>query len=233
MTIRSRSCSATSTGCRSSTPGSSAGKFPDILTDPKVGEAASNLYADARRMLKQLIAERWLEVRAVVGLFPANAVGDDVEIYADEERGAAAHDAHVPAPAEGQAAGPAARVPRRLHRAEVERRARLLRRIRGHRRRRHRGARRPLRARARRLFEHHAEGARRPLGRGRRGALPRARAARALGLSAPRSRSPTSSSSARSIAASVRRPAIPPVRITRRKRSCGSCSMSSAAPASA
>ncbi|MBW4050009.1 MAG: methionine synthase [Proteobacteria bacterium] len=63
------------------------GKFPDVLTDPKVGEAASNLYADARSMLKQLIAESWLEARAVIGLFPANAVGDDVEVYADEERG--------------------------------------------------------------------------------------------------------------------------------------------------
>jgi 5-methyltetrahydrofolate--homocysteine methyltransferase len=63
-----------------------AGKFPDILTDHRVGEAASNLYADARRMLKTLIAERWLTVRAVVGLFPANAVGDDVEIYASEAR---------------------------------------------------------------------------------------------------------------------------------------------------
>jgi len=63
-----------------------AGKFPDILSDPVVGEAASNLYADARRMLKQLIAERWLKVRAVIGLFPANAVGDDVEVYADASR---------------------------------------------------------------------------------------------------------------------------------------------------
>ncbi|HEY1889339.1 MAG TPA: methionine synthase [Steroidobacteraceae bacterium] len=63
------------------------GKFPDVLNDPKVGEAASNLYADARRMLKQLIAENWLEARAVVGFFPANAVGDDVEVYADEDRG--------------------------------------------------------------------------------------------------------------------------------------------------
>jgi 5-methyltetrahydrofolate--homocysteine methyltransferase len=63
-----------------------AGKFPDILTDPVVGEAASNLYADARRMLKALIAERWLKVHAVVGLFPANAVGDDVEIYASGAR---------------------------------------------------------------------------------------------------------------------------------------------------
>jgi 5-methyltetrahydrofolate--homocysteine methyltransferase len=63
-----------------------AGKFPDLLTDPVVGEAASNLYADARRMLKTLIAERWLTVRAVVGLFAANSVGDDVEIYASEAR---------------------------------------------------------------------------------------------------------------------------------------------------
>jgi 5-methyltetrahydrofolate--homocysteine methyltransferase len=63
-----------------------AGKFPDILTDPVVGEAASSLYADARRMLKQLVAERWLTARAVVGLFPANALGDDVELYADASR---------------------------------------------------------------------------------------------------------------------------------------------------
>jgi 5-methyltetrahydrofolate--homocysteine methyltransferase len=63
-----------------------AGKFPDVLTDPVVGEAASNLYADARKMLKQLISERWLKVRAVVGMFPANAVGDDVEVYTDASR---------------------------------------------------------------------------------------------------------------------------------------------------
>jgi len=63
-----------------------AGKFPDILSDPKIGEAASNLYDDARRLLKQVIAERWLKARAVVGLFPANSVGDDVEIYTDETR---------------------------------------------------------------------------------------------------------------------------------------------------
>jgi 5-methyltetrahydrofolate--homocysteine methyltransferase len=53
-----------------------SGKFPDILTDPRVGEAASNLYADARRMLKELIAGRWLTAQAVVGLFPASSVGD-------------------------------------------------------------------------------------------------------------------------------------------------------------
>ncbi|HVN46500.1 MAG TPA: methionine synthase [Steroidobacteraceae bacterium] len=63
-----------------------AGKFPDILSDPVVGEAASNLYADARRMLKSLIGERWLRASAVLGLFPANAMADDVEIYASEAR---------------------------------------------------------------------------------------------------------------------------------------------------
>src|SRR5262249_21262831 len=60
------------------------GKFPDVLSDPVKGEAASNLYADARRMLKELIGESWLKVRAVVGLFPANSSGDDVEVYTDE-----------------------------------------------------------------------------------------------------------------------------------------------------
>ena len=64
-----------------------SGKFPDILTDPVVGEQASNLYADARRMLKTLIRERWLTARAVFGFFPANTIEhDDVAIYTDAER---------------------------------------------------------------------------------------------------------------------------------------------------
>jgi 5-methyltetrahydrofolate--homocysteine methyltransferase len=63
-----------------------SGQFPALLTDPVVGEAASNLYADAREMLKRIVAERWLRVRAVVGLFAANAVVDDVEVYTDERR---------------------------------------------------------------------------------------------------------------------------------------------------
>src|ERR1043165_6199826 len=45
-----------------------AGKFPDILTDPTVGDQASALYADARRMLKQVIREQWLTARGVIGL---------------------------------------------------------------------------------------------------------------------------------------------------------------------
>jgi 5-methyltetrahydrofolate--homocysteine methyltransferase len=64
-----------------------SGKFPDILTDPVVGDQVSTLYADARRMLKQIVRERWLNARGVIGLFPANSVDDDeVEVYTDESR---------------------------------------------------------------------------------------------------------------------------------------------------
>ena len=54
-----------------------AGRFPRILEDPVVGETARSLYEDARAMLDRIVAERWLEARAVVGFFPARTVGDD------------------------------------------------------------------------------------------------------------------------------------------------------------
>ena len=57
------------------------GRFPKILDDPEKGEEARKLYADAEQMLQQVIDENWLQAKAVVGLFPANAVGDDIEIY--------------------------------------------------------------------------------------------------------------------------------------------------------
>ena len=60
-----------------------SGTFPAILSDPLRGAAANSLYEDARRMLDEAIRERWLEARAVVGLFAANAVGDDVTIFSD------------------------------------------------------------------------------------------------------------------------------------------------------
>jgi len=71
-----------------------AGTFPQVLTDPVVGEAASNLYADARRMLKRMIAGRWVRARAVIGLFPANSVDEDIEVYADESRTAPLYSLH-------------------------------------------------------------------------------------------------------------------------------------------
>ncbi len=63
-----------------------AGRFPAILEDATVGEAASALYADATAMLERIVAERWLEPRAVFGLFPANSVGHDDILVFDEAR---------------------------------------------------------------------------------------------------------------------------------------------------
>jgi 5-methyltetrahydrofolate--homocysteine methyltransferase len=62
------------------------GRFPDILNNPASGEAARKLYDDAQQMLDTLIKEKWLTANAVIGFFPANAVGDDVEVYTDDTR---------------------------------------------------------------------------------------------------------------------------------------------------
>ncbi len=59
------------------------GTFPKILDDPVVGPTARSLYEDAQAMLEQLIAERWVTARGVVGLWPAAAAGDDILVYAD------------------------------------------------------------------------------------------------------------------------------------------------------
>jgi 5-methyltetrahydrofolate--homocysteine methyltransferase len=65
-----------------------SGRFPAILDDPQKGEVARALYDDARRMLDDIIAERWLEARGVVGLFPAASIDEDIRVYAGEERDA-------------------------------------------------------------------------------------------------------------------------------------------------
>jgi 5-methyltetrahydrofolate--homocysteine methyltransferase len=62
------------------------GKFPDILNNPATGETARKLYDDAQEMLDKVIEERWLTANGVIGIFPANAVGDDIEVYADDTR---------------------------------------------------------------------------------------------------------------------------------------------------
>ena len=62
------------------------GKFPAILDDPKLGQAARSLFADAQEMLARIAAERWFGARAVFGLWPANADGDDIVVFADEAR---------------------------------------------------------------------------------------------------------------------------------------------------
>ncbi|MFH1495466.1 MAG: methionine synthase [Pseudomonadota bacterium] len=62
------------------------GRYPRILEDEVVGVEAKKLFADAQAMLKKIIEEKWLGASAVIGLFPANRVGDDIEIYTDESR---------------------------------------------------------------------------------------------------------------------------------------------------
>ncbi len=62
------------------------GKYPAILDDAKVGEAARGLYADARDMLRRMAAEHWFSASAVIGLWPANGDGDDILVFADEGR---------------------------------------------------------------------------------------------------------------------------------------------------
>jgi 5-methyltetrahydrofolate--homocysteine methyltransferase len=63
------------------------GKYPAILQDAVVGEAARGLFADAQAMLKQMIAEKWVRASAVIGFWPANSAGDDILVYGDEARG--------------------------------------------------------------------------------------------------------------------------------------------------
>jgi 5-methyltetrahydrofolate--homocysteine methyltransferase len=66
------------------------GRYPRILDDPAVGEAARGVFRDGQAMLERIVAERWLTANAVIGLYPANAVGDDIEIYTDDTRRAVA-----------------------------------------------------------------------------------------------------------------------------------------------
>ena len=68
------------------------GKFPQILEDATVGEAASALFDDASAMLEQIINEKWLTARAVIGFHPANADDhDDILVFADEDRDRVLH----------------------------------------------------------------------------------------------------------------------------------------------
>ncbi len=62
-----------------------AGKYPKILKDPVVGEAASNLFADAQAMLKDIIDNKRLQVKAVLGFWPAQSHNDDITLFANEQ----------------------------------------------------------------------------------------------------------------------------------------------------
>jgi 5-methyltetrahydrofolate--homocysteine methyltransferase len=62
------------------------GSYPKIFNDPERGAEAKKLFDDAQKMLLQLIAEKWISAQAVFGFWPANANGDDIEVYADDTR---------------------------------------------------------------------------------------------------------------------------------------------------
>lgn len=61
-------------------------KYPEVFADPEKGEEANRLFKDAQDFLKEIIEKQMLDAKAVYGLFPANSVGDDIEIYTDENR---------------------------------------------------------------------------------------------------------------------------------------------------
>jgi 5-methyltetrahydrofolate--homocysteine methyltransferase len=62
------------------------GVYPSILTHEKYGEQATKIFADANELLDEIIAKKLITARGVYGFFPANAIGDDVELYTDESR---------------------------------------------------------------------------------------------------------------------------------------------------
>jgi len=70
------------------------GSYPAIFADPAVGAQARTLFADAKALLERIVRERLLQARGVLGLFPANAQGDDIELYASETRDATRAVAH-------------------------------------------------------------------------------------------------------------------------------------------
>lgn len=62
------------------------GKYPAILTNPKFGKQAKNLFNDAQILLKEISNKKLLQAKGVFGIFPANSIDDDIEVYSDESR---------------------------------------------------------------------------------------------------------------------------------------------------
>jgi 5-methyltetrahydrofolate--homocysteine methyltransferase len=62
------------------------GRYPDIFSNPRLADEAKSLFDDANKLLDRICKEKLLTAHAVIGLFPANAVGDDIEVYTDESR---------------------------------------------------------------------------------------------------------------------------------------------------
>jgi 5-methyltetrahydrofolate--homocysteine methyltransferase len=62
------------------------GRYPDILDDKRVGNEAQKLFDDAQTMIEKVVIEKWLTAKAVIGIFRANSVGDDIELFSDDKR---------------------------------------------------------------------------------------------------------------------------------------------------
>ena len=106
------------------------GVYPRILEHEKYGEQARQIFAEANALLDDIIEQKLLTARGVYGFFPANAVGDDVELYTDETRAHGARALPLPAPADAEGRQRAVPLARRLHRAEGDRACRSPRRLR-------------------------------------------------------------------------------------------------------
>ncbi len=145
------------------------GRFPALLEDEKQGAAARQLYEDAQDMLKRIAEERWFNPKAVIGFWPANAVGDDIRLFTGESRRRRTRDLLHAAPAIVEAGrGQGQSCACRFRRAARQRQARLCRRLRRDRRRGRGENLRTLRPQQRRLPLHPGKGARRSLSRSAR-----------------------------------------------------------------
>ena len=180
-----------------------------------------------RQMMERLIDERWLTANGVVGLFPANSVGDDIEVYLDEQRGEAARRTPPPAAAGRTPARRTEPMPGRLRRAQGDRSQGLRRDVRGDGRARQPRADRAVQGGDRRLLRDPARVAGRPAGRGVRRADARARARELWGYAARRAPRQRGSCSRSSTPASGPRRGTPRAPTTPRSRCCGTCSTSS------
>ena len=138
------------------------GRYPLILEDETVGQAARDLFQDAQAMLKRIVEEKWFTAKGVVGFWPARAVGDDIAVFSDETRIRRNRPLPHPAPADQEVERQAEPGPVGLHR---RRRRRLYRRLRRHRRSWRAGDRQTVQGCGRRLFVHSGHRPGRPPGR--------------------------------------------------------------------
>ena len=138
------------------------GVYPRIFDHPEHGEQARQVFSEGNALLDRIVEEKLLTARGVYGFFAANAVGDDVELYADGRPQEGGRTFLLPAPAGRLGWEGTLPIAGRLHRAEGDRARRSHRRLRGNERDWPQGAVRPVPCRARRLQRNHGGGPRRP-----------------------------------------------------------------------